>query len=112
MKGAQSCPTLCDPMDYMVRGILQARILAWVAVLFSRGSSEPRIKPRCPTLQADSLLQCRRHRFNPGSGRSAEEEIGYPLQYSWVSLVAQLVQNPPDFTENVKITINLIEENT
>ena len=31
----------------------------------------------------------------PGSGRSAGEGIGYPLQYSWVSLVAQLVKNPP-----------------
>ena len=30
-----------------------------------------------------------------GSGRSAGEEIGYPLQYSWASLVAQLVKNPP-----------------
>ena len=37
MKGAQSCPTLCDPVDYMVHGILQARILEWVAFLFSRG---------------------------------------------------------------------------
>ena len=31
----------------------------------------------------------------PGSGRSAGEGIGYPLQYSWTSLVAQLVENPP-----------------
>ena len=30
----------------------------------------------------------------PGSGRSSGEEIGYPLQYSWASLVAQLVKNP------------------
>ena len=30
-----------------------------------------------------------------GSGRSAGEEIGYPLQYSWVSLMAQLVKNLP-----------------
>ena len=30
----------------------------------------------------------------PGSGRSTGEEIGYPLQYSWASLVAQLVKNP------------------
>ena len=30
-----------------------------------------------------------------GKGRSAGEEIGYPLQYSWASLVAQLVKNPP-----------------
>ena len=38
----QSCPTLCDPMGYIVPGILQARILEWVAFLFSRGSSQPR----------------------------------------------------------------------
>ena len=37
VKVAQSCPTLCDPMDYTVHGILQATILAWVAFPFSRG---------------------------------------------------------------------------
>ena len=42
VKVAQSCPTLCDPMDYIVHGILQARILEWVAFPFSRGSSQPR----------------------------------------------------------------------
>ena len=42
VKVAQSCPTLCDPMDYTVHGILQARILEWVAVPFSMGSSQPR----------------------------------------------------------------------
>ena len=36
------CPTLCDPLDYTVRGILQARILEWVAFPFSRVSSQPR----------------------------------------------------------------------
>jgi len=39
---AQLCLTLCDPMDYTVRGILQARILEWVAFPFSRVSSQPR----------------------------------------------------------------------
>ena len=39
---AQLCPTLCDSMDYIVHGILQARILEWVAFPFSRGSSQPR----------------------------------------------------------------------
>ena len=44
---AQSCPTLCDPMDCSppgssVHGILRARILEWVAISFSRGSSRPR----------------------------------------------------------------------
>ena len=42
VKVAQSCATLCDPMNYTVHGILQARILEWVSVLFSRGSSQPR----------------------------------------------------------------------
>ena len=35
----------------------------------------------------------------PGSGRSPGEDIGYPLQYSWASLVAQLVKNPPVMRE-------------
>ena len=39
---AQSCLTLCDPMDYTVHGILQARILEWIAVPFFRGSSQPK----------------------------------------------------------------------
>ena len=38
VKVAQLCPTLRDPMDYSVHGILQARILEWVAIPFSRGS--------------------------------------------------------------------------
>ena len=42
VKVTQSCPTLCDPMDYTVHGILQARILECVAVPFSRGSSQSR----------------------------------------------------------------------
>ena len=37
VKVAQSCLTLCDPVDYTVHGILQARILEWVAFPFSRG---------------------------------------------------------------------------
>ena len=48
---AQSCPTLCDPMDRSlpgssVHGILQARILESVAISFSRGSSQPRDQTR------------------------------------------------------------------
>ena len=53
---AQSCPTLCDPVDYTVHGILQARILEWVAFPFSRDLAIPGIKPRSLALQADSLL--------------------------------------------------------
>ena len=42
VKVAQLCPILCNPMDYTVHGILQVRILEWVAFPFSRGSSQPR----------------------------------------------------------------------
>ena len=42
VKFTHSCLTPCDPMGYTEHGILQARILEWVAVLFSRGSSQPR----------------------------------------------------------------------
>ena len=58
---AQSCPTICDPMDCSplsssVHGILQARILEWVAISFSRDIPDPDIEPGSPALQADSLL--------------------------------------------------------
>ena len=43
-KVTQSCLILCDPMDYTVYEILQARILEWVAFSFSRRSSQPRDK--------------------------------------------------------------------
>ena len=48
---AQLCPTLCDPMDcnllgFSVHGILQARILEWIAISFSKRSSRPRDRTR------------------------------------------------------------------
>ena len=42
VKVAQSFLTFCDPMDYTVLGIFQVRILEWLAVPFSRGSSQPK----------------------------------------------------------------------
>ena len=42
MKVTHLCSTLCNPVDYTVHGIFQARILEWVAFLSSRGSSQPR----------------------------------------------------------------------
>ena len=54
VKLIQSCPTLCDPMYYTGYGNLQARILEWVTFSF-RGSPNPGLEPRSPTLQADFL---------------------------------------------------------
>ena len=42
VKITQSCPTPCNPIDYTNREILQAKILEWAAVPFSRGCSQPR----------------------------------------------------------------------
>ena len=99
-------------MDYTVHGILHARIRDGIAFPFSRGSSQPRDRTlvshiagrfftSCVTSEAQ---ECFPHSSvgkestfiagDPGSisgsGRSAGEGIGYPLQYSWASLVAQL----------------------
>ena len=56
----QLCPTICDPMDCSlsgssIHGIFQARVLEWIAIAFSRGSSLPRDRTLPPALQADAL---------------------------------------------------------
>ena len=86
---AQSCPTLCNPMDCSqsgssIDGIFQARILAWVAISFSRGSSRPRdraqvshIAGRLYRLSHQGILSS-----IPRRGRSPGEGNGCPLQHS------------------------------
>ena len=59
-KVTQSCPTLCGPMDCSLpgsslHGILQVRVLEWVAISSSRGSSQPRDRTQSPAFQADTL---------------------------------------------------------
>ena len=51
VKVTQSCLTFGKPINYMVHGILQARIPEWLAFPFSRGSFQPRIEPKSPALQ-------------------------------------------------------------
>ena len=55
VKVTQSCPTLCNPIVYTVHGILQARILEWVAFPFSRGSSQPRDRTQVSRIAGGSL---------------------------------------------------------
>ena len=62
------CPTLCDPMNCSlpgssVHGILQARRLEWVAIPFSRGSSQPNDGTQVSCIAADSLHL--RHQGSP-----------------------------------------------
>ena len=61
---AQSCPTLCNPMDYTVHGILQARILEWVAFPFSRGPSQRRDRTQVSRIVGRILYQLS-HRGSP-----------------------------------------------
>ena len=75
VKVTQSCPTLCDPIDYTVHGILQARILEWVAFPFSSGSSQPRDQTQvsyiaggfftswATMLNENIILNCKAHSY-------------------------------------------------
>ena len=55
VKVAQLCLTLCDPMDCTVQGILQARLLEWVAFPFSRGSSQLRNRTQVSCIAGEFL---------------------------------------------------------
>ena len=89
-KVTQLCPTLCDPMDYTVHGILQTRILEWVAFPLSRGSSQPRNQTQVSHIAGfPGSLDGKASAYSvgdlgsiPGLGRSPGEGKGYPLQYS------------------------------
>ena len=141
---AQSCLTLCNPIDYSlpgssVHGILQARRVEQFTISFSKGSSRCKDWTHVPWVSwivdggflttaisgKSSVVKgisfgrnCKNLHGFPGSSagkesacnagdtglilvleRSPEEGIGYPLQYSWAFLVAQLVKNPPAMWE-------------
>ena len=74
VKVARSCPTLCDPMDYTAHGILQARILEWVAFPFCRGSSQLRD-------QTQVSLGCRQiiYQLNHKGSPKILEWVAYPF---------------------------------
>ena len=64
MKVVQSCPAFCDPVDYIVHGILQARILEWVAFPFSMRSSQPRDQTQVSLIAGGFFYQLS-HKGNP-----------------------------------------------
>ena len=97
MKVAQSCPILCNPMDYTVHGILQARILGWVVIPFSRGSSQPRNQTWSPTLQADSL--------------SAEPQ-GSPCIFKGCNILQTLNSSFKEYLKTRKMLMVYIKENS
>jgi len=75
-------------MDYTVHGILQARILEWVAIPFSRGSSCLRDLIQSPALQADSLTTEPEGKYkNTGVGSLSLLQQIFPTQESKVHLL-------------------------
>ena len=91
----------CSLPGSSVHGILQTGILEWVAIAFSRGSSDPGIEPRSPALWAfpgsspskESTCNAGDPDSIPGPGRFPEEGTDYPLQYYWASLLAQMIKS-------------------
>ena len=74
-------------MDYTVHGILQARILEWVAFPFSRGSAQSRDQPRSPALQTDSLPA-------EPQERPKNTVVGSLSILQWVFLTQELSRGP------------------
>ena len=115
-KSLQSCQTLCDPIDGSppgspVPGILQARTLEWVAISFSN-AWKWKVKVKSPSrAQLLAIPWTAAYQAPPPMGFSRPEHwsrvplpspregICYPLQYSWASLVAQLIKNQPAMQE-------------
>ena len=109
---AQSCPTLCDPMDYSLpgsslHGIFQARVLEWAAIFFSRGSSQLRdwtrvscVADRCFTLWAtreappllllllllSSFIRVRLCATPQTAAHQAPPSLGFSRQEHWSGL--------------------------
>ena len=86
MKVAQSCPTLCDPMDYTVHGILQARILEWVAFPFSRGASQPRDQTQVSCLAGGFFISLATKRKPKNTG------VGSLFLHQYIFLTQELNQ--------------------
>ena len=84
MKAAKLCPTLCDPKDYTVHGILQARILQWVAVSFFTGSSQPRDQTQVSHIAGGFFTSwaTREALKNPGMGSLSLLQQIFPTQES------------------------------
>ena len=108
VKVIQSCPTLCDPLDCTVHGILQARILEWVAFPSSRGSNPV-------------LLHCRRILYQPSHKRSPRilEWLAYPFSskssqprnWSGVSCIAGGIFTNSAMREGLETSASLDKQN-
>ena len=79
--------SLCLPMDYTVHGILQARILEWVAVPFSRGSSQPRDQAQVSHISGSF--------FTSWATREAPKRVRDQREVSKTSAMSDVIQTAP-----------------
>ena len=86
LKVAQSCPTLWGSMDHTVNGILQYRILEWVAIPSSRGSSQPRDWTQVSWFHVDSLPA-------EPQGKLKNTEVGNLSLFQWIFQTQKLNQH-------------------
>ena len=91
-------------MDCIVHGLQRAslRVLGFYFLGFWTdcvGSSDVKMQVTDNSVGKESACNAGDPSSIPGLGRSSGEGIGYPLQYSWASLAAQLVKNPPAMWE-------------
>ena len=84
LKVDQLCLILCDPMDCTIHGIFQARILEWVAIPFSRGSSQPRDRTQVSCIAGGF--------FTSWATREAQECSDYTQLHSSNMLVLKFLQ--------------------
>ena len=100
VKFTQSCPTLCDPMDYIVHGILQVRIWEWIAFPFSRGPSQPRDWTQVNCRQ-NFVVRETQYLSNIQLKNMCYLRSGFCFYCGniWASLVAQMVKNLPAMRE-------------
>ena len=90
---AQSCPTLCDPMDCSlpdssIHGVFQARILEWVVISFSRRSSQPRGWTRVSHIAGRCFTPIQRKKFK----KKREKWLNIQSKNKWA--VAQFLEIP------------------
>ena len=105
VKVSQWCPTLCDPMDYTIHGILQARTLEWVTIPSPGDFPNPGIKHRSPALQADSLPTEPQGKPNTGVGILSLLQQIFPTQeLNWGLLHFRQILYQQSYQENPRIS--------
>ena len=83
----------CDPMDYIVHGILQVRILEWIAFPFSRGSFQPRDRTQVSHIAGKFFTSWATREAHPSRGKWQVERVKYLCFLCSIKCVLYLKQN-------------------